>query len=218
MSTHFSRSKGMALCGGSMGGALVAYSVKGILQQMPKSQSQEHPDFYGIALLAPALGVSPQAIPPAPIVMALKTLSYLLPSQGILTPIEHPTYACPPSSTRNFAGRWPLSTSNMLLDLTSHRVPEDVKSNNVQNQMEGLPALCIIAGDKDYIVPISSITQWYEAVTNLSSEKGEKKLIVLEGADHGFFHEGGSHKSAKKNVFAEKLFDWLNDLTSKDFE
>ena len=43
--------------------------------------------------------------------------------------MEHPDhYAMPKTSTRNFRGHWPLSTSKMLLDLTSTRVAGDVAS------------------------------------------------------------------------------------------
>ncbi|KAL9180629.1 hypothetical protein ACHAXT_011082 [Thalassiosira profunda] len=213
----------MALCGGSLGGALVAYAVKGILSARrdinsnPQTQSQQLPDFYGIALLAPALGIHPEALPPAPLILALRTLSHILPSQGILTPVEHPTYSSPPSSARNYSGRWPLSTSNMLLDLTARRVPEDVKRNNVAAQMEGLPSLYVIVGDRDEIVPVQSVREWYDSVTNLSN--GEKTLTVLRGAGHGFFHERSSGRGGKQrtNEFADRLFEWLNDRARKDF-
>mmetsp|Transcript_10186 Transcript_10186/g.22055 ORF Transcript_10186/g.22055 Transcript_10186/m.22055 type:complete len:428 (+) Transcript_10186:129-1412(+) len=235
MGRHFSRAKGMVLCGGSLGGALVAYAVKDILAarheqsransntdaQLTQQPQLECPDFYGITLLAPALGIDPGAIPPSPVVVALRYLSYIFPSQGILTPIEHPTYACPPSSTRNFSGRWPLSTSNMLLDITSRRVPNDVESSNVQTQMEGLQSLCVITGDRDEIVPLTSVMKWFEAVTNLSSDDGEKIMIVLKGAGHGFFHERtkwGLKSENTKKLFVDNLFDWLNGLASKDFE
>mmetsp|Transcript_29153 Transcript_29153/g.61993 ORF Transcript_29153/g.61993 Transcript_29153/m.61993 type:complete len:434 (+) Transcript_29153:73-1374(+) len=236
MRSAFSQSKGMVLSGGSLGGTLVAYAAKGVLsacdesniehcandqdqRKMPQSQ-RKYPDFYGIALFAPALGIHPGALPPSPVVVALRALSYLLPSHGILTPIEHPTYACPPSSTRNFSGRWPLSTSSMLLDLTSHRVPNDVEEDKMQNQMQGLPSLFVIVGEKDEIVPVSSVEKWFESVTDLSSDKGEKTMVVLKGAGHGFFHErsrGSRKRLHEKNVFVESLFEWLNDRASKDF-
>lgn len=220
MGHNFSQSKGMALVGGSLGGALVAYAAKDILSQLGESNNNL-PEFYGIALLAPALGIHPAAVPPSPVVLALRTLSYLLPSQGILTPIEHPTYACPPSSTRNFSGRWPLSTSSMLLDVTSRRVPDDVKSDKVQSQMKGLPSLLVMVGDKDEIVPLSSVQQWFDSVSNLSSDKGEKTMVVFKGAGHGFFHErvlrGGRKHRTKNAFFADGLFERLNGLASKDF-
>ena len=218
MGEIFSQSTGMALSGGSLGGSLVSYAVNGILSSRGESSAMI-PDFHGIALLAPALGINPNALPPTPVVYALRTLSYLLPSPGILTPIEHPTYACPPSSTRNYSGRWPLSTSNMLLTSTANRIPNDVALNKVSCQMDGLSSLFIIAGDRDSIVPISSVQEWFDAVTNLSAEKGEKKIVVLKGADHGFFHERhkGYHGSKKKLFFADSLFEWLDHLAKKDF-
>ena len=70
MSGKFSRSKGFAVCGCSSGGALPAFAVQGILatrrDNINGSSAKQHecPDFYGIALLAPSLGVNPDAIPP----------------------------------------------------------------------------------------------------------------------------------------------------------
>ncbi|KAL7501533.1 hypothetical protein ACHAWT_009802, partial [Skeletonema menzelii] len=222
MSSKFSRSKGFAMCGGSLGGVLVPFAVEGILAARRNNitssmtEKKEHPDFYGIALLAPALGVNPAAIPPSPVVAALKALSYFLPSRGIMTPIEHPTYACPPNSTRNFSGHWPLSTSSMLLDVTANKVPNDVVSDNLQQRMEGLPSLYVIMGDKDEIVPLQSVIDWFEAVP-LSSDSGEKKLTVLKGAGHDFFHERLKGDKQKKTAF-EHLFDYLNERAKKDFE
>jgi len=217
MSGNFSRSRGFAMCGCSLGGALVSFAVRGILAtRRDKTEQHEHPDFYGIALLAPSLGVNPGAIPPSPVVTALKALSFFLPSHGVLTPIEHPTYACPPNSRRNFSGRWPLSTSSMLLDLTSNRVPNDVVSGNVQQTMEGLPSLFVLMGDKDEIVPLQSVLDWFDAVP-LSSDNGEKMLTVLKGAGHGFFHERLKENKKKKTAF-DHLFEYLNRCAKKDFE
>ena len=164
----FSQSKGMVLSGGSLGGALVVYAVQDIISERSRvtertNNSSNIPNFYGIALLAPALGINNRAIPPSPVVLALRALSFILPSQGILTPIEHSEYyAYPVSSTRNFSGQWPLSTSSMLLDLTSVRVPDDVTKNLVHTQLEGLPSLLVIAGEKDEIVPLQNVRDWYD--------------------------------------------------------
>lgn len=224
MGSEFSRSKGMALCGSSLGGALVAYATRGVMcaRREGASAQEGRPNFYGACLLAPSLGIRSAAIPPSPVILALRTLSHLLPSQGILTPVEHPEqYACPPSSTRNFSGRWPLSTSNMLLKLTSERIPNDVESGKVSQQMEGLPSLLVMIGEKDEIIPLSSVTNWFEAVTSLSSDNGEKKIIVLEGAGHGFIHErreGRKRKIREQCYYGESLFEWLNGLAIEDFQ
>ncbi len=180
------------------------------------SPEHERPDFYGIALLAPSFGVDPRAIPSFPVVTALKAISFFLPSRGFMTPVEHPTYACPPSSTRNYSGHWPLSTSSMLLELTSNRVPNDIQAGNVQQRMEGLPSLCVIMGDKDEIVPLQSVVDWFDAVP-LSSDNGEKILTVLKGAGHGFFHERLRGNNKKKTAF-DHLFQYLNTRAKKDFE
>lgn len=218
VSRRFSRSKGFAVCGCSLGGALVAYAVPGILSTTTTQRSNiAGPDFYGIALLAPSLGVNPVAIPPSPIVLALKALTSIIPSKGILTPVEHPAnYACPPSSTRNYSGRWPLSTSSMLLELTSNRVPNDVVSGHVQYLMEGLPSLYVVMGDKDEIVPLQSVLDWFDVVP-LSSDNGRKMLAILKGAGHGFFHERLKGNNKNNSAFVH-LFEHLNKLAKKDFD
>ena len=58
----FSQSKGMVLSGGSLGGALVVYAVQDIISERSRvtertNNSSNIPNFYGIALLAPALGI-----------------------------------------------------------------------------------------------------------------------------------------------------------------
>ncbi|KAL7470115.1 hypothetical protein ACHAXS_011506 [Conticribra weissflogii] len=215
----FHRSQGIALCGVSLGGALIAYSVKDILsiysrngantskdpKQKEGEKQQHHPKFYGIVLLAPSFGVHPQALPPSPVIAVLKTLSCLLPSHGILTPIEHSEeYSCPPSSARNFSGRWPLSTANMLLDVTSNTIPIDVLSNRVNGLMAGLASLLVMIGDRDEVVPFDSVQRWFDAATNLREDTGEKKLIKIKNGRHGFIHDRGSV------VFVDRLFQWLN--------
>lgn len=76
----------------------------------------------------------------------------------------------------------------MLLNLTSKRVPNNVVSGIVHIQMEGLPSLYVIMGDRDDIVPLQTVLDWFDAVP-LSSDNGGKMLTVLKGAGHGFFHE-----------------------------
>ena len=224
MRSKFSKAKGMVLAGGSLGGALIAYSVSDILkaahndqhqsdknnntQQQQPQHSLTYPEFYGIVMLAPALGIHPDAIPPLPVVMALRALSCLVPSRGILTPIEYPEhYACPSNSKRNFSGHWPLSTSSMLLDVTAKQIPNDIASGQVSKQMEGLSSLLVIAGNKDEIVPLENVQRWFDAVSNLSCENGSKKLVVLQGAGHGFFHERRGRELSK--AFLQDLFTWL---------
>jgi pimeloyl-ACP methyl ester carboxylesterase len=226
MANKFSRAKGIVLAGGSLGGALCIYatpSMKHIKSEAANnSSSKKMPDFYGLALISPALGINPRAIPPSPVVTALRCLSSLLPSHGILTPIEDPShYALPATSTRNFSGHWPLSTSAMLLDVTSHRIPTDIKNNHVHKQLEGLISLLVLMGDRDEIVPLSSVSQWFDSVTNLSSDTGEKTLITVKSAGHGFFHEDirgtttqNKHQKGAKDGF-ESLFVWLNSHSSK---
>ncbi len=81
--------------------------------------------------------------------------------------------------------------------------------------MEGLPSLYVIMGDKDEIIPLQCVLDWFDAVP-LSSDNGEKMLTVLEGAGHGFFHE--RLKGSQKKTAFDYLFEYLNTRAKKDFE
>jgi len=202
-------SRGFVLAGGSLGGSLVAYAARGIIDARREEGSSDTPGLLGIALLAPALGVDKRAVPPPAVVMALRAASYLIPGQGLMTPDEDPRhYACPPNSKRNFSGRWPLATAGMLLDVTSNIVPRDVESKRVDAQLEGLNSIIIIAGERDQVVPLPCIQEWYDSITCLAED--EKKLHVLKGCDHGFIHD---HPEA---AFIDILFDWCDGLVQKE--
>lgn len=71
-------------------------------------------------------------------------------------------------------------------------------------------------GDKDEIVPLQSVVDWFDAVP-LSSDNGEKMLTVLKGDGHGFFHERLKGNKKKKTAF-DHLFEYLNACAKKDFE
>ena len=208
MMARYPKSRGFVLAGGSLGGSLVAYAARDVIDGSRKEKEKEgdSPDtplLLGIAMIAPALGVDKRAVPPPAVVMALRAASYLIPGQGLMTPEEDPRhYACPPNSKRNFSGRWPLATAGMLLDVTSNLIPKDVESKRVDSQLEGLESLLVIAGGRDQVVPLECIQAWYDSITCLS----QKKLHVLEGCDHGFLHD---HPEA---AFIDVLFDWCDRL------
>lgn len=92
------------------------------------------PSFYDTALLAPSFGVKLSAMPTCPVATALRTLCYLIPSVGILTPIEK---------------RWRCSQRQTCC--------RSVLSVKVENQMEGLVSLEVIMGDKEEIIPLQSV-------------------------------------------------------------
>jgi hypothetical protein len=101
------------------------------------------PYFYDTALLAPSFGVKLSAMPTCPVATALRTLCYLIPSVGILTPIEHQQL------TNAHPKRWRRSQRQTCC--------RSVLSVKVENQMEGLVSLEVIMGDKEEIIPLQSV-------------------------------------------------------------
>lgn len=193
-----------ALCGASLGGALAAYAADNIAKSM--NQDPLFHGFLGVALFCPAVAVSPEAIPPYPIVFALQLLSLVAPSTGIMTPTEDPSqYACPLSSTRNFSGRWPLATSKMLLDVTSTKVRMDQRIHQTFT-METVPSLLVIAGEKDHVIPLNLIREFVD-----HAKLTDKCLEVIPKADHGILVRP---KTAKLGV--QKLFEWLIERLQKN--
>jgi alpha-beta hydrolase superfamily lysophospholipase len=193
-----------ALCGASLGGALAAYAANNMSKSM-KEEETLFQGFLGAVLICPAVGVAPEAIPPYPIVFSLRLLSMVAPSAGIMTPVEDPThYACPPTSTRNFCGHWPLATSKMLLDLTSTKVRED-QAGNGRLTMETIPSLLVLAGEKDHMIPLQLVQEFVD-----NSKLEDKLMVAIPKADHGLMV---SPKTAK--IGTQKLFDWLNDRVQR---
>jgi alpha-beta hydrolase superfamily lysophospholipase len=190
-----------ALCGNSLGGTLVAYASQSISKQIDKVSLFD--GFLGAILICPAVGISSNSIPPPYLVMGLRLLSWFLPSAGILTPYEDPNhYACPPSSTRNFEGHWPLATSKMLLDLISQKIQDDQKRTPKDNAMltlENVPSVLILAGERDPIIPMESVRVFVE---KLYLE--DKTLSVIPEGDHGFMSH---HEKSRDGI--KIIFDWL---------
>ena len=129
-------------------------------------------------------------------VSALSVAANLLPSatQVPLTPFEDPShYNCPPDTQRNFSGYWPLSTSKMLLDLTSKRVPNDVvaTSSGQNDQLDAtssspavlslhhIPQVVLVAGANDFSIPVESIQAVHDCLQSPS-----KEVRVLQKAGH----------------------------------
>jgi len=183
-----------ALCGTSLGGVLAAYAA----ERISRSNEDYATRFLGAALVAPAVGIAPNAVPPCLIVEALKMMATVAPSAGFLTPVEDPSYyACPPDSERNFCGHWPLATSKMLLEVTSKKVRADQGSGELTLSVR---SLLVVAAQDDEIVPLEHVQDFYGA-----ARVAKKELLEVPGAGHGILFKGGTAK-----FVLEKLFRWLN--------
>jgi len=188
-----------AICGASLGGVLAAY----VADKIASNPQYKGRRFIGSIPIVPAVGVAPEAVPPAPIVGALRVLAAVAPSSGFLTPIEDPShYACPPNSVRNFQGSWPLSTSKMLLDVTSGGVEEDQKSGKLNLN---IPSLLVIAGESDEIIPVEAIESFF-----MKANCSDKELLKVPRGDHGLMV---GQKTAK--YVTEKIFEWLDKRRDK---
>jgi alpha-beta hydrolase superfamily lysophospholipase len=185
------------LAGGSFGGVLSIYAANEI------STSDSYPvGFSGVAPIAPAVGVHPSVVPSLPIVTCLTLLSWLAPSlQTPFTPLEDPTqYNCPSNSVRNFSGHWPLSTSKMLLDVTSKKVPSDIAQGKLA--LTQVPNILLVSGHEDVVVPIEAVESFYNAV------KSKNKLFMkVSNAGHDLMFQ---HSSADKIVAA--IMDWMETI------
>ena len=188
------------LSGSSMGGALAVYTAEAL-------SNDKNSNFVGVAPIAPAAGVDPNMVPPAPIVAGLNIMAYLAPTSKLrLTPYEDPShYNLPSSTVRNYKGHWPLATSKMLLDLTSKRVPGDVEKGLLS--LQNIPNVLVLAGEKDQAVPLSSIERLYEGIRCPT-----KRLIVIPKAGHDLLFQ---RKPAQK--ITKELFDWMEQcLASRE--
>ena len=212
--SHFQQNAGedeipYALCGSSMGGVLSIYTADKISKDTTQTVATSDPNFLpfpgrfiGLVPICPAVGVDSAAVPDCLTVSALSCLAYMAPAATIpLTPLEDPThYNCPPETNRNYSGHWPLSTSKMLLDVTSQRVPNDL--SNGQLSLSRVPSLLVIAGEKDLIVPYESVSTFYEEVL-----PEEKKCIVIPNAGHDLlFHRSSS------NTATSEIFSWIASI------
>jgi alpha-beta hydrolase superfamily lysophospholipase len=177
------------LTGDSLGGVLAIYAAAHLDQ------------LAGIATIAPAVGVAPQAVPHWTIVAGLKALAWLAPALQVpsLTPYEDPSqYNCPSNTQRNFMGHWPLATCRTLLEVTSHRVPNDNATHGVLT-LKNISNMLVIAGAKDPIVPLQCIQDFYEQV-----ESTNKVIKVVQRAGHDLLFQPKYSKQV-----TQALMDWL---------
>lgn len=187
-----------ALCGASLGGVLAAYGADFVSSSKSDDSDIIKKNFIGVIPIVPAVGVAPEAVPPAPIVGALRVLAAIVPSTGFLTPVEDPShYACPEASKRNFEGSWPLATSKMLLDVTTGAVERDQKNGRL---VLDVPSLLVIAGERDDIVPLDSVKSFHD-----KAKAKDKTFVCVPKGDHGLMVENKPSKYAN-----EKIFEWLN--------
>lgn len=204
-----------AIGGMSFGGILSAYAAEQIVRPTQSNTTGPLPPlsfpgrFLGVVPLNPAVGVNPRAIPPFYVVQALKLLAYLAPRlQPSLTPLEDPEkYNCPPDTTRNFSGHWPLATSKLLLEVTSSRVPGDLKRGEGDGRrldLAGVPSVLVIAGEEDDMVPFGAVKRFFEAIG-----PEEKEMVAVPKAGHDLMTVRPACDQA-----TEALFRWLIDLSS----
>ncbi|CAB9520767.1 Putative lysophospholipase [Seminavis robusta] len=199
------------LTGSSLGGVLAIYVASRV------------DDFVGIAPIAPAMGVAPQAVPHWTLVSGLQALACIGPTWQIpsVTPYEDAShYNCPSSTQRNFTGYWPLATCKMLLDLTSQRVPNDIATPG-RLALKMTPNVLVIAGKRDYVVPLSCIQDFYQQQLQflggkISEQQGkslrngihEKELCsrIQEGSSQGVLPRSGRSEKAKMAKTTREAF------------
>ena len=187
------------LTGSSLGGSLCAYASQRISTNIADFPS----NFKGLALLAPAVGVDAAVVPPSPVVQCLRILSCVSPSaQTPFTPYEDPThYNCPENTNRNFSGHWPLATSKMLLDVTSNTIPNDIMEGKLS--LENVGAVVVIAGEKDNVVPVVAVENFYNAVNAT-----KKELVRIKNAGHDLMF-----RKSSSDVAVQKIFDMITSNT-----
>lgn len=184
------------LAGDSLGGALAAYACQDIL----KDDDFSVRGYYaGTLLLSPAVGVDPLVVPSPFVVTCLSILSFVLPAVGIegATPTEDPShYNCPPWTSRNFRGAWPLGTAKILLDVTSNRVPNDVESGLLNLLVPKVKhTIRIISGTKDPVVPFEAVQSFVHRMQTKVQQDSRRKqeiktatmmeLIEIKKGGHG---------------------------------
>lgn len=225
-STTTTMSINVVLVGMSLGGTLAVYAAPRIAKDMPKDV--DGVTFGGCLLLSPAVGVAPHAVPPPIIVIALSCLAFVAPSSSLLTPEEDPShYACPPWSSRNFSGQWPLGTSKLLLDITSVIVPGDVadaKKGQKQNNHGDTNAnvtfcphdgysykVLVLAGLKDPVVPVDMVRNFVSALNGTQNPPQPNTttatLIEIPNGGHGLL---ANQKSNLVDATLGHIKDFLN--------
>jgi alpha-beta hydrolase superfamily lysophospholipase len=190
---HASQCEGpgrFALCGHSAGATVAMYAADA-LACTEELRTGSH--LLGAALVAPAVGANPDMVPRALVVAALRVVAWVAPNaRPPVTPIEDPShYAMPPDSTRNFAGRWPLATARMLLDLGPQ-----VASDRANGRLVLDFPLLVVAGKGDRVVPLAAV----EAV--FAGTPGSVEMLCVRGGHQMVAEKGG-------NEVVAQVFEWL---------
>jgi Lysophospholipase len=192
------------LGGGSFGGVLSIYAANEISTADGSSTPvSSYPEgFSGVVPIAPAVGVHPSVVPSVPIVTFLSLLSKLAPSlQTPFTPLEDPThYMCPSDSVRNFSGHWPLSTSKMLLDVTSKKVPHDIVQGKLT--LAQVSNLFLISGEKDDVVPMEAVELFYNA-----AKSENRTFMKVANAGHDLMFQDSS-----ADDIVSAVMDWMKTI------
>lgn len=185
------------LSGSSLGGVLAIYAAEIISNKIISHDKLYPTNFQGVAPICPAVGVDDRAIPSAIVSSCLSLLACIAPSAQIsLTPMEDPShYNCPKTTTRNFHGNWPLSTSKMLLDVTTFRAKSDIEHGNLS--LSNVKNAIVILAENDTVVPPQSIMDLFESLKSVN-----KKLIQIPRAGHDIL-------SSSQHV-ANILFEWID--------
>ncbi len=154
----------------------------------------------GVVAVTPAIGVDPEILPPGWMISSLSLLSFTFPKAQLpFTPMEDSSqYDCPPTTTRNFKGRWPLAISKFLLDLTSQIAPNDVAKGRLS--LKNIPRVLLLAGGKDLMIPLSSCRA-LEAQIQAPS----KELVVLPKVGHDVLTNAKSMSRALEKLFSAVL-------------
>eukprot|EP00525_Craspedostauros_australis_P002341 CAMPEP_0198128680 /NCGR_PEP_ID=MMETSP1442-20131203/49904_1 /TAXON_ID= /ORGANISM="Craspedostauros australis, Strain CCMP3328" /LENGTH=379 /DNA_ID=CAMNT_0043788887 /DNA_START=71 /DNA_END=1210 /DNA_ORIENTATION=+ len=217
----------LVLAGSSMGGVAALYAAAAMAKSLSINDNGSDAalaGFAGCALICPAVGVAPEVVPPPPIVMALSALAWVAPSVGLMTPVEDPSiYACPHTSTRNFVGQWPLATSKMLLDVTSKTVQQDLAayeqakakatdgSQHRSTPLDGMamiPSMLVLAGEKDHVVPMTSIE---DVIQKIDLPQDRKILCTIKKGDHYLLVKG---KPMEEGI--SQLAAWLEGRFARE--
>jgi alpha-beta hydrolase superfamily lysophospholipase len=191
------------LSGTSLGGVLAIYAAEIISNQNVSLDTSFPSNFQGVAPICPAVGVDARAIPSSIVTSCLSLLACVAPSAQIpLTPLEDPNhYNCPKTTTRNFSGHWPLSTSKMLLDVTTFRVTSDIEHGELS--LSNVKHVIVFLAENDTVVPMQSITNLFESLTSIN-----KKLIRIPHAGHDIMFQNSSSQHVS-NI----LFEWISSNT-----
>ena len=231
----------LVLCGSSLGGVLVAYATQQMMMHRKTDEERHTCNLVGSLLLSPAVGVDPKVIPSWFIVAALSLLAWILPSEGIMTPLEDPShYNCPSTTSRNFSGHWPLATSKLLLDITSRIVPSDIQSGTLnlvkalatiaEKRTSPTPIITVVSGDKDPVVPIEAVRYFVSTMNDTTGTtsaatttiKSYIDLIEIANGDHGLLAQSvndtpqlNTNNKTKKRSTTQETLDHVSSFLER---